>query len=52
MADERERSPVEENELEEQNGELLPDREEMAVLNPDPLDPVAGTLPIEPRDDT
>jgi hypothetical protein len=38
-----------EDELEEANGEPLPDREAMSVLTPDPLDPVA-TLPVEPYD--
>ena len=52
MSHKPERNVVDEEELEEQDGELLPDREEMALLNPDPFDPSAASLPVEPRDGT
>ena len=40
---------VNDDELEESNGELLPDREEMAMMPfPDPIGGGAITLPVEP----
>jgi hypothetical protein len=42
---------LKEEELEEQDGELLPDREEMAVVKPE-LGLGIETLPVEPRDGT
>lgn len=45
---EKEREDLSEEELEEQDAELLPDREEMTVIQP--VERIAGghTLPIEP----
>jgi hypothetical protein len=46
--------PLEPEELEEESGEPLPDREAMSTIKP-PLDPVLDPpvyweLPVEPRD--
>lgn len=43
MPDE-EKDALSEEELEEANGEPLPDREEMSIVVPDPV----HTLPVEP----
>ena len=45
--DENER--IEDDELDEQTAELLPDREVMSTISPK-LDPVVWDLPVEPRD--
>jgi hypothetical protein len=53
MAKKREQEVPEElaeSELEEQNGEPLPDREAMSVVNPPFVSPPGITLPIEPPD--
>jgi hypothetical protein len=44
MPDEEMRDPLSEEELEEAEGEPLPDREEMSIVVPDPV----HTLPVEP----
>ena len=49
MADKEKRThdePLEDEELEEQNGELLPDREAMSMIQP----PGPPTIPIEPTE--
>jgi hypothetical protein len=47
VMNEQEREKLSEDELEEQDAELLPDREEMTML---PIEPTGSghTLPIEP----
>jgi hypothetical protein len=44
MAEKEPEEALSDDELEEANGEPLPDREEMSILNPDPI----HTLPVEP----
>jgi hypothetical protein len=42
---------LDESELEEQNGEPLPDREAMSIISPGPfVSPPGITLPVEPPD--
>jgi hypothetical protein len=41
---------LDESELEEQDGEPLPDREAMSVVNPPFVSPPGITLPVEPPD--
>jgi hypothetical protein len=48
MTDEPRENELTEEELEETNGEPLPDREEMAILDPDPL--VSIPTPPAPGD--
>ena len=44
MSEDKEKEQaLEPDELEEQNGELLPDREAMSVI-----DPLGGPMPLEP----
>ena len=47
MAEEQTPGPLSEEELEEQNGEQLPDREVMSLINPG-VDGVASTATFEP----
>lgn len=49
MTDHRKPEPLEPEELEEQDGELLPEREVMSTISPS-TDPVIWDLPVEPRD--
>jgi hypothetical protein len=44
------REELAEPELEEQNGEPLPDREAMSVVTPPFVSPPGITLPVEPPD--
>jgi hypothetical protein len=44
MPDEEQKDELTEEELEEANGEPLPDREEMSIVVTDPI----HTLPVEP----
>jgi hypothetical protein len=44
------RDELDESELEEQNGEPLPDREAMSVITPPFVSPPGVTLPVEPPD--
>jgi hypothetical protein len=46
MAEEKQRTEHEEDELEDQNAELLPDREAMSVIV-SPIDLPPGTFPVE-----
>jgi hypothetical protein len=58
MAEDEQRTEHDEDELEEQNAELLPDREAMTVMTPPielapgtfPIAPPGYTLPVEPED--
>ncbi len=45
-----ERDELDESELEEQDGEPLPDREAMSVIEPPFVSPPGVTLPVEPPD--
>jgi hypothetical protein len=45
-----EHEELDEAELEEQDGEPLPDREAMSVINPPFVSPPGITLPVEPPD--
>ena len=47
MAQEHDEQALTPEELEEQNGEQLPDREVMSLINPG-VDGVASTAPLEP----
>ena len=47
MAEEQTRDPLSEEELEEQDGEPLPDREAMSLINPN-VDGIATIAPNEP----
>lgn len=47
----QQQDPVEPDELEEQDGELLPDREVMSSISPTG-DPEIWDLPVEPRSGT
>lgn len=48
---EKQQEPIEDEELEEQEGEELPDREVMSVINPTPGD--LGVIPVDgPPTDT
>jgi hypothetical protein len=49
--DKQEQDPVEPEELEEQEAELLPDREVMSTISPTG-DPEIWDLPVEPRSGT
>jgi hypothetical protein len=49
--DKQQPDPVESGELEEQDGELLPDREVMSTISPTG-DPEIWDLPVEPRGGT
>jgi len=46
--DKQQQDPLDPEELEEQDGERLPDREVMSRISP--TDPVIWDLPVEPRD--
>jgi hypothetical protein len=48
---EREREPLTAEELEEQTGEVIPEREAMTVIQP--IAPIGGgfTLPVEPPEE-
>jgi hypothetical protein len=53
MAEKREheeREELDESELEEQNGEPLPDREVMSTITPPFVSPPGITLPVEPTE--
>ena len=47
MAEEQTPGPLSEDEIEEQNGEPLPDREAMSLINPN-VDGIATIAPNEP----
>ena len=47
MAEEQTPGPLSEDEIEEQNGEPLPDREAMSLINPN-VDGIATIAPYEP----
>jgi hypothetical protein len=49
--DKQQQDPIESEELEEQDGELLPDREVMSTISPTG-DPEIWDLPVEPRGGT